>query len=83
MITAGQSIASSSLSSSGAVTLQFAFVPVLFLAFMVAVIVHAIGDGIMAGVLYNGRIAEGLQHATIMLAVGWLMMRFVVPILNV
>jgi len=82
MIQAGQGISCSSLSSS-AVTLQFTFVPVLFLAFMVAVIVHAVGDGIMAGVLYNGRIAEGLQHATIMLGVGWAMMRFVVPILNV
>jgi flagellar protein FlaJ len=83
MILAGQGISSSSLASAGAVTLQFTFVPILFLAFMVAVIVHAVGDGIMAGILYNGRIAEGLQHATIMLGVGWLMMRFVVPILNV
>ncbi len=83
MITAGQGVASSSLGGSGSVALEFTFVPVLFLAFLVAVIVHAVGDGIMAGVLYNGRMAEGLQHATIMLAVGWLMMRFVVPILNV
>jgi len=83
MITAGQGVESSSISSAGAVTIQFAFVPVLFLAFLVAVIVHAVGDGIMAGILYNGRIAEGLQHATIMLAVGWLIMRFVVPILAV
>ncbi len=82
MITAGEGVASSSLGSAGGVTLQFAFVPVLFLAFLVAVIVHAVGDGIMAGVLYNGRFAEGLQHATIMLAVGWLMMRFFVPILH-
>ncbi len=81
MITAGQGVSSSSFGS--AVTLAYGFVPVLFLAFMVAVIVHAVGDGIMAGVLYNGRFAEGLQHATIMLAIGWLMMRFVVPILNV
>ncbi|MGA9839925.1 MAG: type II secretion system F family protein [Thermoplasmata archaeon] len=83
MIVAGEGVASSSLSTSGGVTLQFTFVPVLFLAFMVAVIVHAVGDGIMAGVLFNGRIAEGMQHATIMLAVGWLMMRFVVPILAI
>jgi archaeal flagellar protein FlaJ len=83
MITAGQGISSSSLGTGGALTLAFNLVPELFLAFMVAVIVHAVGDGIMAGVLYNGRIAEGLQHATIMLAVGWLLMRFVVPILNV
>jgi archaeal flagellar protein FlaJ len=83
MITAGNGIATSSLGGSGALNLAFGLVPELFLAFMVAVIVHAVGDGIMAGVLYNGRIAEGLQHATIMLAVGWLLMRFVVPILNV
>jgi archaeal flagellar protein FlaJ len=82
MITAGQGIATSSL-SSGAISLQFDLVPILFVAFLVAVIVHAVGDGIMAGVLYNGRLADGMQHATIMLAVGWAMMRFVVPILNV
>jgi archaeal flagellar protein FlaJ len=81
MITAGQGVSCSSL-GGGALTLSFSLVPVLFLAFMVAVIVHAVGDGIMAGVLYNGRIAEGMQHATIMLSVGWLMMRFVVPILQ-
>jgi flagellar protein FlaJ len=80
MITAGEGVASSSLGT--AVTLQFAYVPVLFLAFLVAVIVHAVGDGIMAGVLYNGRMAEGLQHATIMLTIGWLMMRYFVPILH-
>ncbi len=83
MITAGKGVAQSSLSSAGGVTLQFAFVPILFLAFLVSVIVHAVGDGIMAGVLYNGRVAEGLQHATILLATGWIVMRFFVPILTV
>ena len=82
MITAGQSVSTSSLSGAGAVTLAYQYVPILFLAFMVAVIVHAIGDGIMAGVLFNGRVSEGLQHATIMLATGWAIMRFVVPILH-
>ncbi len=83
MITAGQQIASSgSLANSGAISLAFALVPSLFLAFLVAVIVHAVGDGIMAGVLQSGQIADGLQHATIMLAVGWAIMRFVVPVLG-
>ncbi len=82
MVTAGQGIASSSLAGSGAVSLSFQYVPVLFLAFMVAVIVHAVGDGIMAGVLFNGKIAEGLQHATVMLVVGWAFMRFAVPLLG-
>ena len=82
MVTAGKGIASSSLAGSGAVSLSFQYVPILFLAFMVAVIVHAVGDGIMAGVLFNGKIAEGLQHATIMLVMGWAFMRFAVPILD-
>ena len=82
MIKAGEGIASSSIGAAGAVTLQFTFVPILFLAFLVSVIVHAVGDGVMAGVLYNGRVAEGLQHATIMLGAGWVFMRFAVPILH-
>jgi archaeal flagellar protein FlaJ len=86
MVTAGKGISSSALLNSGggasAVNLQFSVVPELFLAFMVAVIVHAIGDGIMAGVLYNGRFADGFQHATIMLITGWAFMRFAVPSLN-
>jgi archaeal flagellar protein FlaJ len=83
MVTAGQGISQSSLSTSAGgastLTLSFGYVPLLFVAFLVAVIVHAVGDGIMAGVLYNGRIAEGMQHATIMLVTGWVIMRFVVP----
>jgi flagellar protein FlaJ len=82
MVQAGKGISSSSLAGSGAVSLAFQYVPELFLAFMVAVIVHAVGDGIMAGVLFNGKVPEGLQHATIMLASGWAFMRFAVPILN-
>jgi flagellar protein FlaJ len=79
MVLAGQGIASSFLSSAGAVTLSFTLVPALFVAFLIAVIVHAIGDGIMAGVLFSGKYPEGFQHATIMLISGWAIMRFVVP----
>lgn len=86
MITAGQGISQSSLSTApgagSTLSLQFGYVPLLFIAFLVAVIVHAVGDGIMAGVLYNGRIPEGMQHATIMLVTGWAIMRFVVPTLG-
>ena len=79
MVTAGSGVASAASSGPSAITIATSAVVTLFLAFLVAVIVHAVGDGIMAGVLFNGRIAEGLQHATIMLATGWLIMRFVVP----
>jgi archaeal flagellar protein FlaJ len=83
MITAGQGVANSSLGSSGGVTLAFTLVPQLFLAFFVAVIAHAVGDGIMAGILQKGQIAYGLQHGTIMLIMGFLVMRFMVPVLSV
>jgi archaeal flagellar protein FlaJ len=81
MITAGSGIANSGTNSGGAtaISLNFSAVPELFLAFMVAVIVHAIGDGIMGGVIINGRLSEGFQYATILLASGWLFMRFAVP----
>ncbi len=83
MITAGEGISSSSSTAGAAISLNFSAIPELFLAFMVAVIVHAIGDGIMSGVIFNGRISEGLQHATIMLASGWAFMRYAVPNLHV
>jgi len=82
MILAGQGIASSSLGAGGAVSLNFGYVPILFIAFLVAVIVHAVGDGLMAGVLFSGRLSEGMQHGTIMLIAGWAIMRFVVPTLG-
>ncbi len=39
------------------------------IAFFVAAIVHALGDGILAGVLDSGKIANGLRHAFIMLLI--------------
>jgi flagellar protein FlaJ len=83
MILAGSGVANSSLSGQGGLTLAFTLVPQLFLAFFVAVIAHAVGDGVMAGILQKGQIAYGLQHATYMLIGGWLVMRFLVPVLAV
>ena len=39
------------------------------IAFFLAVIVHAMGDGILAGVLDSGKIANGLRHSFIMLII--------------
>ena len=39
------------------------------LAFFIAAIVHAVGDGILAGVLDNGKVANGLRHSFIMLLI--------------
>lgn len=42
------------------------------IAFFIATIVHAIGDGILAGVLDNGKIASGMRHSFIMLIIALL-----------
>src|SRR6058998_3040338 len=39
------------------------------IAFFVAVIVHGLGDGILAGVLDTGKIANGLRHSFILLVI--------------
>jgi flagellar protein FlaJ len=79
MVQAGQGIASSNL-GAGPVTVAFNLVPTLFLIFLVSVQVHAMGDGILAGVLHRGKYAYGLQHATVMLLIGWVFMRVIVPL---
>jgi len=37
------------------------------IAFILATLVHAVGDGILAGVLDNGKIANGLRHSFVMM----------------
>jgi len=41
----------------------------LQIAFFVAAIVHAMGDGILAGVLDSGKMANGLRHSFLMLLI--------------
>jgi flagellar protein FlaJ len=47
------------------------------IAFYVAAIVHAVGDGLLAGVLDSGRILNGLRHSFIMLIIGFLLLLLV------
>lgn len=42
------------------------------IAFFIAAIVHGLGDGILAGVLDNGKIPTGLRHSFIMLLIALL-----------
>jgi flagellar protein FlaJ len=46
-------------------------------AFYIAAIVHAVGDGLLAGVLDSGRIVNGLRHSFIMLILGFLLLLLV------
>lgn len=47
------------------------------IAFYIAVIVHAVGDGLLAGVLDSGQIVNGLRHSFIMLVLGFVFLLMV------
>lgn len=51
-------------------------IPQIRALFFYAAIVHAVGDGILAGVMDNGKIANGLRHSFIMVAIAYVFMRF-------
>jgi flagellar protein FlaJ len=53
-------------------TIQSEIIPTVQLIFVVSVAIHAFGDGILAGVLQDGKIANGLRHSFIMLLIGFL-----------
>lgn len=50
-------------------------IPSVEFAFLLATLAHAVGDGIMAGVLQKGSVAIGLRHSFIMLLVAFLILR--------
>ena len=43
--------------------------------FLLAVVVHAVGDGLLAGVIQKGSIPIGMRHSFIMLLSGFIMLR--------
>jgi len=72
MVEAGTSLTSGGVGGASAVESPLAkdivgVVNTIQLAFITAMLVHAAGDGILAGVLDNGKIATGLRHSFIML----------------
>jgi flagellar protein FlaJ len=74
MVEAGQSIAEG-VENNPAIgelpaTIQTEVIPEVQLIFIVSVVIHAFGDGILAGVLQDGRIANGMRHSFIMLLIG-------------
>ncbi len=50
-------------------------IPVIQYIFALAVFVHALGDGIVAGVLQTGKMTNGMKHTFILLIIGFLSLR--------
>ncbi|MEM3493897.1 MAG: type II secretion protein F, partial [Thermoplasmata archaeon] len=63
---------------ASATKIEYKLIPEIMFVMFVSVIIHAIGDGILAGVIITGKIATGLQHSFVMIIVGWILMRFMV-----
>lgn len=58
--------------SVGGASLDVSAIPSIQICFFLAVMAHAVGDGIMAGVLQNGSIADGMRHSVILVFLGML-----------
>ena len=74
MVEAGTSLTSGAVGSGSTVESPLAkdivgVVDSIQLAFILSLLIHAVGDGILAGVLDNGKIATGLRHSFIMLMI--------------
>lgn len=61
----------------GGASLDVTAIPSIEIAFFLSSMIHAIGDGAMAGVLQNGSVPNGLRHSVIMLVLGFLILTLV------
>jgi hypothetical protein len=57
------------------VSIQVSIIDDVSFIFLLSVVVHAAGDGILAGVIQKGSIPIGMRHSTIMLVAGLVMLR--------
>lgn len=63
--------------SGSMVTIQTDVIPVVQTLLILSVVIHAFGDGILAGVLQDGQIPNGLRHSFIMLVIGFVGTRLI------
>jgi len=58
--------------------LDTSVIPGVEFAFLISAIAHAVGDGIMAGVLQKGSVPMGMRHGFIMMIVTFLLLRVLI-----
>ena len=59
------------------VSIQVDIIPTISFIFLLSVVVHAVGDGLLAGVISNGSIPMGMKHSFIMLVAGFISLRLI------
>lgn len=72
MIEAGSQMAEGADVVNLPTSIQVDIIPEVQFIFVAAVVIHAFGDGILAGVLEDGRVANGMRHSFIMLLIGFI-----------
>lgn len=79
----GESGEESALSAEGGVSASFSPVGVDFdeikMIFIFAALVHALGDGIVAGLMGSGRITDGLKFSFVMIIIVFVIFVFMMP----
>jgi flagellar protein FlaJ len=72
MVEAGSQMADGNELVDIPTTIEVDIIPQVQFLFVAAVVIHAFGDGILAGVLQDGRISNGMRHSFIMLLIGFI-----------
>jgi len=72
-----ESAADAGIEDIPGVSIQTDIIPTIVFIFLLSVMVHAIGDGILAGVIQNGSIPIGMRHSFIMLIAGFVSLRII------
>ena len=57
------------------VTLSAELIPQIKSLYFYAALVHAVGDGLLAGVIMTGKVTNGMRHSFIMVLTAWIIMR--------
>ncbi|UCC93153.1 MAG: type II secretion system F family protein [Thermoplasmata archaeon] len=78
-VTAESGLSDVDISDSPAATVSISAesIPKIRELYFYAALVHAVGDGILAGVITNGKIANGLKHSFVMVLAAWVVLRLV------
>jgi flagellar protein FlaJ len=59
----------------GATTVNAQLIPEVRFIYLASALIHGLGDGITAGMLENGQVANGLRHSFIMVFLAYIMLR--------
>jgi len=72
-----ESAADAGITDIPGVSIQTDIIPTITFIFLLSVMVHAVGDGLLAGVIQNGSIPIGMRHSFIMLLAGFVSLRII------